>query len=79
MKVRFFAHLQTFTGCDAIEISGMPSMTPDELWTHLEKIFPGIIQYKSPTRLARNCAYADAGSVFKTGDEIALIPPVSGG
>ena len=79
MKVKFFAHLQTFTGCDGIDIPAPQTMTPDELWAVLEKQFPGIIHYKNPTRLARNFAYADAGSIFQPGDEIALIPPVSGG
>jgi len=79
MKVKFFAHLQAFTGCEGIDIPASQKMTPDELWGVLETKFPGIIHYKHPTRLARNFAYADADSVFQDGDEIALIPPVSGG
>ena len=79
MKVKFFAHLQTFTGCDEIDMPVSQKITPDELWAELEKKYPGILHYKTPTRLARNFVYADVDSIFHEGDEIALIPPVSGG
>lgn len=79
MKVKFFAQIQTFAGCDGIEVPVDGRMNPDELWTLLETRFPGIARFKAPTRLAKNFVYTDAGSTFQDADEVALIPPVSGG
>ncbi len=79
MRVKFFAHLQDLTQCGETEIPAPQGITPDALWSALEQKFPGIIRHKNNTRLARNFAYTEAGSVFKESDEIALIPPVSGG
>jgi len=79
MKVKFFAHLRDLTQCGETEIAAQGTLTPDALWSALEQRFPGIIRHKTHTRLARNFTYADAGAIFHEGDEIALIPPVSGG
>jgi molybdopterin synthase sulfur carrier subunit len=79
MKVKFFAHLQDLTRCGEIEISAPQGITQDALWSALEEKFPGIIRHKNHTRLAQNFSYADAGSIFNEQDEVALIPPVSGG
>jgi molybdopterin converting factor subunit 1 len=79
MRVKFFAHLQSFTGCEEVDLPVSSAITQDEFWKALEEKFPGILSYRKPTRLARNFAYADADTTFREGDEIALIPPVSGG
>lgn len=80
MKVKFFAHLQIVAGCEELAISSQRELTTDELWQILEKKIPGIIRYKASTRLAQNFTYAaDANATFHPEDEIALIPPVSGG
>ena len=79
MKVKFFAHLQTFTRCEETDIAAPRELSQDEIWAELEKKFPGISSYKSPTRLARNFTYAAPDSIFREGDEVALLPPVSGG
>ena len=79
MKVKFFAHLQDLTQCAETEVPAHQGITQDALWSALDEKFPGIIRHKNHTRLARNFAYADATSIFQEADEIALIPPVSGG
>jgi molybdopterin converting factor subunit 1 len=79
MRVKFFAHLQGFAGCDETEIPVSSEMTQEDFWQALEQKFPGILRYKNTTRLARNFAYTEQGTTFREGDEIALIPPVSGG
>jgi molybdopterin converting factor small subunit len=79
MKVKFFAHLQAHTQCAETDVPAPRDITQEALWSELETRFPGIIRYKHHTRLARNFAYIDTCCVFKEGDEIALIPPVSGG
>jgi molybdopterin converting factor small subunit len=51
----------------------------DELWQILTSARPALMAFRSTTRLARNGEYATAGTVFGNADEVALIPPVSGG
>ena len=79
MKLLFFAQLKTFTGCDEIEVPVSEPLHADQLWQVLDFKFPGISAYRPSTRLAINCVYSDAYSCFHDGDEVALIPPVSGG
>lgn len=79
MNVRFFAHLQNVTGCPELFLQTRDEITAGELWKVLEEKFPGIMRYKDSTRLARNFVYAAADEKFHADDEVALIPPVSGG
>ena len=78
MRVFFFAQLKEVTGIDRAEISG-EGLDADKLWAKLIERWPGLKAHRSNTRLARNGAYADRGEMFAGDDEVALIPPVSGG
>jgi len=53
--------------------------TADELWPSLIARYPGLSPYRSSVRLAINGTYAMASDRVHGGDEVALIPPVSGG
>ncbi len=79
MRVLFFAQLKDVTGCDAVELASPSAMDRDQLWTLLLEKFPGLGAHRPNVRLARNWEYADAETCFGNGDEVALIPPVSGG
>jgi molybdopterin synthase catalytic subunit/molybdopterin synthase sulfur carrier subunit len=79
MRVLFFAQLQDVTGCAATELASAAAMNREQLWAELLEKFPGLGAHKANVRLARNWEYADAETVFGDGDEVALIPPVSGG
>ena len=79
MRVLFFAQLKDVTGCDAVELASPSAMDQEQLWTLLLEKFPGLGAHRPNVRLARNWEYADAETHFSDGDEIALIPPVSGG
>jgi len=79
MRVLFFAQLKDATGCDSVEIAPASPLNVDQLWTELLKQFPKLAAGRSSVRLAKNCEYAAPGAVFANGDEVALIPPVSGG
>lgn len=54
------------------------SVNTDELKEELIKAFPELERLKS-LRLSRNEVYASANESLAEMDEIALIPPVSGG
>ena len=79
MRVLFFAHLQDATSCVATELVSPSPMNREQLWAALLEKFPGLGAHRTNVRLARNWEYADAKTVFMNEDEIALIPPVSGG
>jgi molybdopterin converting factor subunit 1 len=79
MRVLFFAQLKDVTGCDAIELAPLSPPDGNELWAALVKRFPALAAHRPHVRLARNWEYAAPDAVFADSDEVALIPPVSGG
>jgi molybdopterin converting factor subunit 1 len=79
MRVLFFAQLKDVTGCDSVELAPTAPLTDVQLWKTLVEKFPALANHQKNVRLARNWEYADAKTFFADEDEIALIPPVSGG
>ncbi|HEX4343732.1 MAG TPA: MoaD/ThiS family protein [Verrucomicrobiae bacterium] len=79
MRVLFFAQLKDATGCDAVEIAATAPLSTEKLWEELVKRFPKLAAHRTNVRLSRNWEYADAKTQFVDSDEVALIPPVSGG
>lgn len=79
MHVLFFAQLKDATGNDSCEFSVTAPLTTNQLWTELVQKFPALAAHRSSVRLAKNHEYAKPDTTFDTGDEVALIPPVSGG
>jgi molybdopterin converting factor subunit 1 len=79
MKVLFFAQIRDFTGHAACEVPAEHPVNADELWRILEQLFPGMQKFRSSTRFARNSEFARNDEVFQPDDEVALLPPVSGG
>jgi molybdopterin converting factor subunit 1 len=79
MRVLFFAQLKDATGCDSTELAPPSPLTSGQLWTLLLEQFPNLSAHRAQVRLARNWEYAAPDTLFKVNDEVALIPPVSGG
>jgi molybdopterin converting factor small subunit len=79
MKVLFFAQIRDFTGRGECDVPVSKAVAAEELWSALDRLFPGITKFRSSTRLARNSNFAGDGDLFHTDDEVALLPPVSGG
>jgi molybdopterin converting factor subunit 1 len=79
MRILFFAQTKDAYGASEMEmhISGQPGV--EEIWRSLIATQPKLAAFRSSTRLARNGEYADARTIFSNADEVALIPPVSGG
>jgi molybdopterin converting factor subunit 1 len=78
MKVLFFAQLREETGVAEAEVT-VDGVDAAGLWDVLAARWPGLAAHRTNVRLARNGVYADAGEIFLADDEVALIPPVSGG
>ncbi len=79
MRVLFFAQLKDATGCADLELVLGSPLNGEQLWKVLIEKFPALANHKTTVRLARNWEYAGAETQFTNADEVALIPPVSGG
>jgi molybdopterin converting factor subunit 1 len=79
MRVLFFAQLKGVTGCDAVEFTAALPLNTAQLWTELLHRFPSLATHRPNVRLARNWEYAAPDAIFADNDEVALLPPVSGG
>lgn len=79
MKVIFFAQCRQLTGRDDYQLSLDQPVTEPEFWTALIAAFPSLSVCRKTARLARHEAYLQGDELLHPGDEIAIIPPVSGG
>jgi len=78
MRILFFAQLREVAGVAEAEFDA-DGVDAEALWELLVARWPGLAAHRAQTRLARNGVYAGVDEVFAEGDEVALIPPVSGG
>ncbi|MBK9992322.1 MAG: MoaD/ThiS family protein [Verrucomicrobia bacterium] len=78
MRILFFGQLKTITGNPEIVLS-FAAGGADELWRELIALHPGLAPMRPQVRLAQNGEFAASTARFNDTDEIALIPPVSGG
>jgi molybdopterin converting factor subunit 1 len=79
MRVLFFAQLKDATGCDSVKLVAATPLDVEMFWSELLKNFPKLAAHRANVRLARNWEYAASDAQFTDADEVALIPPVSGG
>ena len=78
MRILFFAHLKDVTGQAEVEMT-TDELDADGLWQKLIAAYPGLGRFRGSVRLARNQEYVGREARFVDADEVALIPPVSGG
>jgi molybdopterin converting factor subunit 1 len=79
MKVIFFAQCREAAGCSDFLLKVEKPVTEADFWTLLLDAFPGLASHRKVARLARNEAYLQKDDWLYPEDEIAVIPPVSGG
>jgi molybdopterin converting factor subunit 1 len=80
ITVHFFASARQAAGCLETKLPcGPEPLSEEAFWRLLLAEFPALVTMRRSVRLARNEEYVEAGATFSAGDEVALIPPVSGG
>ncbi len=79
IRVRLFAIQREQAGTRSVELELDPGATIEDAWAALVERFPILAPGRPSVRFARNGAYAGPGDVLADGDELAVIPPVSGG
>ena len=78
-KVRLFARLSELAGTREAEVEVGEGLTAGEVYKALCRRYPALSGINGSIRYAVNGEYADPGHPVGEGDELALIPPVSGG
>jgi molybdopterin synthase catalytic subunit len=80
VQIRLFAQLRERAGADAIEAELADGATVADALSQLAQSSPlGDLLARLPVRMAVNRELADADTQLHPGDELALLPPVSGG
>jgi molybdopterin converting factor subunit 1 len=79
VTVRLFARLRDIAGASELAREVAPGATIGDLWRELAGEFPEMAQYERSISSAVNADYAKMSQVVGDGDEVAFLPPVSGG
>lgn len=79
MTLLYFAQVRRITGIDTEPLAVTTPLDEGQLWHEILQLHPDLALLHPVIRLARNGEFATADTIFQPGDEIALIPPVSGG
>lgn len=79
VRVRLFASLRELAGTPQLELELTDPTSVESCWTRLCERLPGLDAWRDSVRPARNLQYVDWDSTVAPGDELAFLPPVSGG
>jgi molybdopterin converting factor subunit 1 len=77
--VRLFARLRDIAGTHELERQVSAGDTIRTVWDALTREFPDMAPYAGSISTALNLDYARMDAPVADGDEIAFLPPVSGG
>jgi molybdopterin synthase catalytic subunit len=79
VHVRLYAGLRDLIGQQQLELELAEGATVDELWTQLTRDYPVVTPFLSSLACAVDEEYVPSSHPLRDGDNVALIPPVSGG
>jgi molybdopterin converting factor subunit 1 len=79
VTVRLFARLRDIAGASELTRDLAPGATIGAVWRELVGEFPELGQYERSISSAVNTDYTSMDRVLREGDEVAFLPPVSGG
>jgi molybdopterin synthase sulfur carrier subunit len=79
VTVRLFARLRDLAGAGEITREVAPPATVGAVWQSLVSEFPPLAAYDRSISVAVNADYTRMSAQVTAGDEVAFLPPVSGG
>jgi molybdopterin converting factor subunit 1 len=79
VRARLFAVQRELAGTRELALELADAATIEDAWRALVERVPALAPGRAFLRFARNGEYADASTPLADGDEVAFIPPVSGG
>jgi molybdopterin converting factor subunit 1 len=77
--VRLFARLRDIAGAADLQRQAPAGATVGDVWQQLVSEFPDFARYERSISSAVNADYARMTHVVHDGDDVAFLPPVSGG
>ncbi len=79
LEVRLFAMLREASQTERIQVRLEPGASVASLRAAIAREFPALAPHLPTTRVASNLQFVSDEHVLAEGQELALIPPVSGG
>ena len=79
VTIRLFARLRELAGGPELTRELPDGATASDAWQALAVEFPALADYTRIVSCAVNEEYARLTATLKDGDEVAFLPPVSGG
>jgi len=79
IRVRLFAVQRELAGTRELALELPHGATIEDAWRAIVELHPVLAPGRQSVRFARNGTYAEPGDGLSDGDELAFIPPVSGG
>ncbi len=79
VQVRLFAMQREAAGTKVLPVELPPGATVEDAWAAAVQAVPALARGRASLRFAVNGSYTGADTPLADGDEIACIPPVSGG
>ena len=79
VKLLLFAALKDIAGRRDLEMELDDGSTLQQVTEKLASLYPEIGRMQNSVRIAINQEFADENSSLNNGDEIAFLPPMSGG
>ncbi len=79
IRVLFFGQLKDICGRAQEDLELPDAATAGTAFSHYAAAFPGLAALASSIVLARNQEFTTPGATLADGDELAFLPPVSGG
>jgi molybdopterin converting factor subunit 1 len=79
VTVRLFAQLRELAGRDAWTCEVGDGAHIRDVWQALTAAYPGLAPFGRSISCALNADFARMSATVRDGDEVAFLPPVSGG
>lgn len=79
LRVKFFATYRETTGVKEVSWTATDGATLADILDAVLSRYPRLAGHRETMLLAVNHEFADPSAILADGDEVALLPPVSGG
>jgi molybdopterin converting factor subunit 1 len=79
ITILLFARLRDVVGAARLERDAADGATVEDVWAALAREFPAAAPHRAALSAAVNAEYAKFPAPVADGDEVAFLPPVSGG